>query len=827
MVTRMDDALAKTEVDASRLRMLGEEIYMAICGKDTDKARKLTGMLLELSGEECGRLLCSNVALMVHVHEALKVLAMAEAARVAAGEPAVMEVAGEPTAVNGQAAVVAVSAGEMPCELAEASVEQEVLAGARQAAMALELAVEGPCEPAVASVGGHGGGVEAAGAAGTAAVEAAARSTAEVPEAAGAASIVAGDGRPATRAADVQSRRPVQRRRRCEARQLRRSTAEARDAAWAARAAQAAQAACTARAARAVQVVPADVMSVEKGVARVGESGDGAERGGRRGEASTDRHVRHGGTKVPPCADEETRAADAERDKVAKRRAREAALRAEHGEVHASTPELELMAAGEPVELAAAVAGIAAVAAEVAALQADACEFTGEMPCAGGASCADGAACAMAEAHKRTAARGSAVDSARAMVTARAEAATAASAVQVVLAEVLARAEAASCAEETSSVDNTLVRAGAASCAEDASCAGTVSGAARVRPTVREIHVGAEARAEVREGTEERAGTEARAREQRQADAEMRADRAAAEDVQGAHSSAGEVRGRRATGAAGMVLQMDAWQEGDHRSACEPPWRQARACVREQIAGVSARAAQVMAASADAVAHLAIGARAGAEVQLVSEAASRGSTCSGQVARCRHRWHLRRRAVRRRGQVARCRHRWHLWRRAVRRRARRDGHGWTRGRRHIAVTERAREATQVLAGARHAAAARVDEPAVGVRALESVGRDECHEEVSRSGAESAAEMPHAACAGRDTMRAGASWMGMTMICRRDNVPVHGDGGVATARCRDNVPVHGDGGVATARCQLEASRGALCARTDDESDVLSVLRVRDG
>jgi hypothetical protein len=75
-----------------------------------------------------------------------------------------------------------------------------------------------------------------------------------------------------------------------------------------------------------------------------------------------------------------------------------------------------------------------------------------------------------------------------------------------------------------------------------------------------------------------------------------------------------------------------------------------------------------------------------------------------------------------------------------------------------------------------------------------------------SGAESAVEVPHVG----GTMRAGACWMGMTMICRRDAVPVHRDGGVATARCRDDVPVHGGGGVATARCQLEASRGALCA-----------------
>jgi hypothetical protein len=77
---------------------------------------------------------------------------------------------------------------------------------------------------------------------------------------------------------------------------------------------------------------------------------------------------------------------------------------------------------------------------------------------------------------------------------------------------------------------------------------------------------------------------------------------------------------------------------------------------------------------------------------------------------------------------------------------------------------------------------------------------------------SAVEVPRAECAGRDTARAGLSWLGLAMICRRGVVSVHGDGGVAAARCRG---------------QPEASGDALCARTGDESDVLSVLRVRDG
>jgi hypothetical protein len=46
-------------------------------------------------------------------------------------------------------------------------------------------------------------------------------------------------------------------------------------------------------------------------------------------------------------------------------------------------------------------------------------------------------------------------------------------------------------------------------------------------------------------------------------------------------------------------------------------------------------------------------------------------------------------------------------------------------------------------------------------------------------------------------------------------------------CRGEVPVHGVGGVTAACCQLEASEGALCMCADDESDALSVPRVRDG
>jgi hypothetical protein len=98
---------------------MGNEIHRIIVGKGIGDAGKLTGMLLELPWEECKRLMSAgaDVVLMVHVHEALMVLALAgeAAARVAVDVPVVMD-AQAAAALECAVAAARVAAG-VPAEM--------------------------------------------------------------------------------------------------------------------------------------------------------------------------------------------------------------------------------------------------------------------------------------------------------------------------------------------------------------------------------------------------------------------------------------------------------------------------------------------------------------------------------------------------------------------------------------------------------------------------------------------------------------------------------------------------------------------------------------